>query len=83
LQQGDVLTAANTLADADGLGAITYTWKAGTTTVGTGTSYTLAQADVGKAISVVIRLGVHACQTTCAPRRFNKWADSRTKCNFD
>ena len=30
------LTAANTLADEDGLGAITYTWKADGSTVGTG-----------------------------------------------
>ena len=52
LQQDDVLTAANTLADPDGLGPITYTWKAGTSTVGTGASYTLKAADVGQAITV-------------------------------
>jgi hypothetical protein len=45
-QQGDTLTASNTLADADGLGAITYTWKADGTTVGTGNSYVLTQAEV-------------------------------------
>ena len=53
LQQNDVLTVADTLADVDGKGAVTYTWKAGATTLGTGTSYTLTQADVGKAITVV------------------------------
>ena len=46
------LTAANTLADADGLGAITYTWKADSSTVGTGGTYTLTQAEVGKTITV-------------------------------
>ncbi|MGZ8218484.1 SdiA-regulated domain-containing protein [Methylomagnum sp.] len=51
--QGQTLTAANTLADADGLGVITYHWlRAGTDTGATGASYVLTQADVGKAISV-------------------------------
>ena len=50
--QGQTLTALNTLADADGLGAITYTWKAGGATVGTGSIYTLTQAEVGKTITV-------------------------------
>src|SRR5262249_45079502 len=51
-QQGDVLGVSNTLADADGLGAITYQWlRAGIDTGTTGTTYTLTQADVGKAIS--------------------------------
>ena len=47
-----MLTAANTLADEDGLGAITYTWKADGSTVGTGATYTLTQAEVGKTITV-------------------------------
>ena len=46
------MTAANTLADEDGLGAITYTWKADGSTVGTGATYTLTQAEVGKTITV-------------------------------
>jgi hypothetical protein len=50
--QGQTLTAANTLADPDGLGSITYTWKAGGSTVGTGSSYALTQAEVGKTITV-------------------------------
>ena len=52
--QGQTLTAANTLVDADGLGAITYQWKAnGTAIIGAnGLSYTLTQAEVGKAITV-------------------------------
>jgi rRNA processing protein Krr1/Pno1 len=52
--QGQTLTASNTLADADGLGAISYQWKAdGVTIAGaTGSTLLLAQAQVGKAISV-------------------------------
>ncbi|WP_170953673.1 DUF4347 domain-containing protein [Synechococcus sp. UW179A] len=52
--QGQTLTAANTLADADGLGTITNQWKrAGSSISGaTSTSYELVQADVGSAISV-------------------------------
>jgi hypothetical protein len=50
--QGQTLTASNTLADADGLGTITYTWKAGNTTLGTGSIYTLTQAEVGQSITV-------------------------------
>ncbi len=50
--QGQTLTAANTLADADGMGTITYTWRANSTTVGTGDTYTLTQAEVGKALTV-------------------------------
>ena len=34
--RGDTLTAGNTPADADGLGAITYTWKADGVVVGSG-----------------------------------------------
>ncbi len=50
--QGQTLTASNTLADADGIGTITYTWKANGTTIGTGSTYTLTQAAVGKTITV-------------------------------
>ncbi|WP_414494711.1 FG-GAP-like repeat-containing protein [Synechococcus sp. MIT S9504] len=52
--QGQTLTAANTLADADGLGTISNQWKrAGTAISGaTSANYTLVQADVGSAISV-------------------------------
>jgi len=50
--QGQTLTAANSVADADGLGAITYTWLAGTTVLGTGASYTLTQFEVDKVIKV-------------------------------
>jgi hypothetical protein len=56
-QQGQTLTASNTLADADGIpaGAISYQWFRGTTAIegATGTSYVLTQADVGAVIRVV------------------------------
>ena len=47
--EGDTLTASNTLADADGLGAITYQWQRdGVDIVGaTANTYTTVQADVG------------------------------------
>jgi hypothetical protein len=43
-----VLTASNTIADEDGLGAFTYTWSTGAT----GDSITLGQSDVGSTITV-------------------------------
>ena len=52
---GRTLTASNTLADDDGLGAITYQWQRDGVDIGgaTGTTYTLTQADVGTTITVV------------------------------
>ena len=54
LQQGDVLSAANNLVDPDGPGTLTvaYTWYADGVQVGTGSTFTLAQAQVGKKITV-------------------------------
>ena len=56
-QENQVLTASNTLADADGLGAISYQWQRdGINVVGaTGPSYTLGNADVGHSIDVVAK----------------------------
>ena len=53
--EDQVLTASNTLADADGLGAISYQWQRdGVNIAGaTGATYTLGDADVGHAINVV------------------------------
>ena len=53
--EDQVLTASNTLADADGLGAISYQWQRdGVDVAGaTGTTYTLGDADVGHTIRVV------------------------------
>jgi hypothetical protein len=58
--QGQTLTTSNTLSDADGIptagssGAITYQWRAGGAAIASATSstYTLTQAEVGKAITV-------------------------------
>lgn len=52
--QGQTLTASNTLADADGMGTVSYQWKAGGTDITNATSstYTLTQAEVGKTITV-------------------------------
>ena len=49
------LTAANTLADEDGLGTISYQWQRDGVDIGgaTGSTYTLTQADVGTTITVV------------------------------
>lgn len=53
--KGQTLTATNTLADADGLGTISYQWKAdGAVISGThGNTLVLAGAQVGKVITVV------------------------------
>jgi hypothetical protein len=55
--EDQVLTVSNNLADEDGFGTISYQWKrAGAAISGaTSTSYTLIQADVGKAITVTAR----------------------------
>ena len=58
--QGQILTASNTLADADGLGAVAYQWQVsgnnGATwsniAGATGSTYTLGQAHVGKQMRV-------------------------------
>nr|WP_282098896.1 DUF4214 domain-containing protein [Thauera aromatica] len=55
--QGQTLTAdTGGLADADGLGSLSYVWKAdGSVIAGaTGSSYTLTQAEVGKVITVEV-----------------------------
>ncbi|MGB5539518.1 MAG: DUF2341 domain-containing protein [Gammaproteobacteria bacterium] len=54
--EGDLLTASNTLADADGLsGPISYQWYRDGVAIGgaTGSTYTTVQADVGTVITVV------------------------------
>jgi alpha-tubulin suppressor-like RCC1 family protein/predicted RNA-binding protein with RPS1 domain len=52
--QGQVLTVSNTLADANGMGAVSYQWfnNSGAIQNATQTTYTLTQADVGKTFSV-------------------------------
>ena len=53
--QGQVLTASNTLSDADGLGAITYHWQANGSDIAgaTGNTFVLTEAQVGTSIKVV------------------------------
>jgi Ca2+-binding RTX toxin-like protein len=58
--QNQILTAANTLADADGLGVISYQWQSSTDGVtwaaisgATASSFTLAEAQVGKQVRAV------------------------------
>ncbi len=53
--QGQQLTASHTLADLDGLGTISYQWKAGNSVISGANSntYTLTEAEVGKTITVV------------------------------
>ena len=52
--EDQILTASNTLADADGLGAISYQWyRDGVVISGaTASTYTLGDADVGTSITV-------------------------------
>jgi uncharacterized delta-60 repeat protein len=58
--EDQLLTAANTLADADGLGPITYTWQraddaafsTGVIAMGTGATFTPGDAEVGKYLRV-------------------------------
>ena len=54
LAQGQTLTAANTLADPDGLGAISYQWRSGGIAIDGATSNTLLleEAQVGKSMTV-------------------------------
>ncbi|HRB97509.1 MAG TPA: hypothetical protein PKY67_07345 [Nitrosomonas sp.] len=49
---GQTLTAFNDLDDADGVGTITYQWKAGGVNIGVGQNYQVTANDVGKAITV-------------------------------
>ena len=53
--EDQTLTAANTLADEDGLGTISYQWQRDGVDIGgaTASTYTLTQADVGTTITVV------------------------------
>uniref|UniRef100_UPI002FC9DBF7 beta strand repeat-containing protein n=1 Tax=Hydrogenophaga sp. TaxID=1904254 RepID=UPI002FC9DBF7 len=53
-EQGQMLTASNTLADLDGIGTVSYQWLANGTPISgaTGQTFVLTQDQVGKAISV-------------------------------
>jgi Nitrous oxidase accessory protein len=52
--EGALLTAVHTLVDGNGRsGPVTYQWQRNGTVIGTGTTYTLTQEDVGAIITVV------------------------------
>ena len=53
-REDEVLTASNSLADEDGLGAISYQWKRDTVAINgaTNSTYTLVQVDVDTVITV-------------------------------
>ncbi len=53
---GTILSATNTLADADGLGSLQYQWLRNTATIAnaSGSTYTVQQADLGVALSVTV-----------------------------
>ena len=55
-KQGETLVASNTLADADGLGALSYQWLANGKIISgaTNSAYVLTQAEVAKAITVKV-----------------------------
>ena len=57
VKQGQVLTASNTLADADGLGTVSYAWKADGQAISNAANATfkLGLAQVGKLITVEAR----------------------------
>lgn len=52
--QGQILTATNSLADIDGLSAITYQWKANGDAIpgATASTFVLTEAQVGKTVTV-------------------------------
>ena len=52
IQAGETILASNTLADADGMGEVSYQWYADGAPIGSGKNYTLDSADIGKTISV-------------------------------
>jgi hypothetical protein len=61
---GDALTAS--LAEGNNTGALSYVWKAGGAQVGTGATYTVATADLGKTLMVTISSSVETGSVTSA-----------------
>jgi|GEM_PF-2988732 len=51
--QGQTLTAANSLTDTDGLGGIFYQWQANGNDIGVGKTYLLTTQEVGKTVTVM------------------------------
>ena len=82
--QAQTLTAANTLADADGLGALSYQWKAGGVNIdgATSSTYTLTQAEVGKTVTASVSYtdggGTLETVTSAATQAVNNVNDAPT-----
>ena len=80
--QGETLTATNTLADADGMGTISYQWKADGTDISNtkGSKFVLTQAEVGKSITVAASymdgFGTH--ETVASPATSTVMANTNT-----
>ena len=79
-QENQVLTASNTLADADGLGTISYQWQRdGVNVAGaTGTTYTLGNADVGHTIDVVASYTDGHGTAEASPAQRPQWSPMST-----
>ncbi|MCL2013887.1 MAG: chitobiase/beta-hexosaminidase C-terminal domain-containing protein, partial [Oscillospiraceae bacterium] len=63
-QIGDTLTAS--LVGGNNTGTLTYTWKAGTETLGTGINYTILVGDFGKQITLEVTSGIETGTRTSA-----------------
>jgi hypothetical protein len=58
LKQGETISAANSITDLDGIGAITYKWQSSADTIlwneiATGSSFTLVESQVGKYVRII------------------------------
>jgi Ca2+-binding RTX toxin-like protein len=83
--QYQTLTASHNLTDLDGLGEVTYTWMSGKTVLGTGSTFTLSQSEVGKSITVrasyVDALGSSDSKTSAATAKVANLNDVPTVAN--
>ena len=83
-RQGQTLIASNNLADLDGMGAVTYQWKADSGDIigATSSTFTLTQAQVGKTIKLVAnytdQLGTPEIATSILPTEIANINDSPT-----
>jgi len=58
------ITITVSLSDTNNTGTLTYTWKRGTVTVGTGTSYVVQAADISNTLSVEVTSSVQGGSVT-------------------
>ena len=80
--QGQTLNAANTLADVDGLGAISYQWQRGGVNIAgaTGATYTTTQADVGQLLRVVASYTDEQGTAESVAQRGHRCGGQRQRC---